>query len=136
MGDQINVWLDDLSALFWRLSQFPIAFQLIIWLAAAGFFWFVFFFLWKKFVAKDSNEKSLSLWWMGFVLIGLPIVFAVIIDARQTLSKEESELRSGNIDPVVEVSKDSLYSSEVQLDTIPLGDLVFQKPAPFGRSRV
>jgi exopolysaccharide biosynthesis protein len=127
MGDQINVWLDDLSALFWRLSQFPIAFQLLIWLLSAGLFWFVFFFLWKKFVAKNSNEKSLSLWWMGFVLVGLPIVFAVIIDARQTLAKEESELRSANIDPVVEVSKDSLYSSEVQLDTVPLGDLGIPK---------
>lgn len=123
MGDQINVWLDDLSAFFWRLSQFPIAFQLLIWLAAAGFFWLVFFFLWKKTVAKNSSEKSLSIWWMGFVLVGLPIVFAVIIDARQTLAKEESELRSENISPVVEVAKDSLYSSEVQLDTVPLGDL-------------
>ena len=123
MGDQINVWLDDLSAFFWRLSQFPIAFQLLIWLAAAGFFWLVFFFLWKKLAAKNYNEKSLLLWWMSFVLLGIPIVFAVILDARQTRSLEEAELQSPTIVPVVEVPKDSLFSSDISFDTIPLGEL-------------
>ena len=81
MGDQINVWLDDLSALFWRLSQFPIAAQILIWLFTAGLSWLIFLFLVKKFFAKESSEKTLTLWWMGFVLLGIPIVFAVILDA-------------------------------------------------------
>ena len=133
MGDQINVWLDDLSALFWRLSQFPIAFQLLIWLFAAGISWLIFLFLVKKFFAEETSEKRLTLWWMGFVLLGIPIVFAVILDAKQTLLKEESALRSENIVPVVEVAKDSLYSSDVSFDSIPLGELGTPK---IGRAHV
>ena len=101
MGDQINVWLDDLSAFFWRLSQFPIALQLLIWLLAAGIFWLVFVFLVKKIFAKGTSERTATLWWMGFVLLGIPIVFAVILDARQTLSNEEAELQSTAMVPVV-----------------------------------
>jgi hypothetical protein len=123
MGDQINVWLDDLSAFFWRLSQFPIALQLLIWLLAAGIFWLVFVFLVKKIFAKGTSERTATLWWMGFVLLGIPIVFAVILDARQTLSNEEAELQSTAIVPVVEVPKDSLFSSDISFDTIPLGEL-------------
>ena len=123
MGDQINVWLDDLGAFFWRLSQFPIAFQLLIWLLAAGIFWLTFVFLVKKIFAKGTSERTATLWWMGFVLLGIPIVFAVILDARQTLSNAEAELQSTTIVPVVEVPKDSLFSSDISFDTIPLGEL-------------
>jgi hypothetical protein len=123
MGDQINVWLDDLSAFFWRLSQFPIALQLLIWLLAAGIFWLVFLFLVKKIFAKGASERTATLWWIGLVLLGIPIVFAVILDARQALLNEEAELQNTTIVPVVDVPKDSLYSSDISFDTIPLGEL-------------
>jgi hypothetical protein len=123
MGDQINVWLDDLSAFFWRLSQFPIALQLLIWLLAAGIFWLVFLFLVKKIFAKGTSERTATLWWIGLVLLGIPIVFAVILDARQALLNEEAELQNTTIVPVVDVPKDSLYSSDISFDTIPLGEL-------------
>jgi hypothetical protein len=123
MGDQINVWLDDLSAFFWRLSQFPIALQLLIWLLAAGIFWLVFLFLVKKIFAKGASERTATLWWIGLVLLGIPIVFAVILDAQQALLNEEAELQNTTIVPVVDVPKDSLYSSDISFDTIPLGEL-------------
>ena len=123
MGDQINVYLDDLSAFFWRLSQFPIAFQLLIWLLATGLFWLVFVFLVKKIFAKGTSERTATLWWMGLVLLGIPIVFAVILDARSELQKEEAQLLSANIVPVVEVEDDSLFSSSVSLVNIQIGEL-------------
>ena len=123
MGDQINVFLDDLSALFWRLSQFPIAFQLLIWLVSAGLIWLGFLFFFKKIFFLNSTEKTTTLWWISFVLAGIPIVFAVILDARAELQKEEDQLLSSNIVPVVEVAKDSLYSTAVSFDNIQIGDL-------------
>lgn len=123
MGDQINAFLDDLSALFWRLSQFPIALQLLIWLVSAGLICLGFLFFFKKVFFRNSTEKTATLWWMSFVLAGIPIVFAVILDARAELQKEEEQLLTSNIVPVVEVAKDSLFSSAVSFDNIQIGDL-------------
>ena len=123
MGDQINVFLDDLSALFWRISQFPIAFQLLIWIVASGLIWVGFLFFFKKVFFRNSTERTMTLWWISFVLTGIPVVFAVIIDARSELQKEESQLLSTNIVPVVEVAKDSLYSSAVSLENLQIGEL-------------
>ena len=109
MGDSINVWLDDLSAFFWRISQFPIAFQLLIWLAFAGGIFWSFYLLFRIiFRKKEMQSRTTTLWWLGFALLGIPIVFAVILDARQKLFQEESLLGSGNQAAVIEVPQDSL----------------------------
>lgn len=135
MGDSINVLLDDLSAFFWRLSQFPIAFQLLCWLGFSGGIYWSFYALFRLFFRKkEMQPRTTTLWWLGFALLGIPVVFAVILDARQKLFQEEALLSEGSQTAVIEVPQDSLVldslTSQIAITTLgeAKSSVIYAKP--------
>ena len=83
MGDQINVWIDDLQAFFLRILDLPMAFQLLIWILSFSTIWILFLYLLGVMKFKSFSTSGKITVYCSSIFITVSAVGASIFDYKQ-----------------------------------------------------
>ncbi len=135
MGDQVNIFLDNLDALLWRLMQMPLALQLLLWLLISGTFWILFLLiLGRKVIGLD--HKARVIFFSAAMLCSMIIAGAVLFDNQWKHKEQEAELRMSP--PVMtttqETGPSAVLPKEVQRLTIKTRDTAVKKEVMYATS--
>ena len=88
MGETINIFLDNLDALLYRLLQLPITFQMLLWFVITGLCWCVFLALLRaRFKTLEKGTKLM--WFTSGVVCSSLVAFGVLVDKKNRLLEDE-----------------------------------------------
>ena len=111
MESVVNEWLDGVAAVLWRIAQFPVVFQIFIWLCLLSFFFIALAWIIQRLSKQSIAANSLVVAWSTAALISTFFIYIIILDAKETIRQQESELLQQQILPRREIS--SLHAQQL-----------------------
>lgn len=114
----VNALLDNIASVLWRIAQFPVVFQIFLWLIALAVFLFVVTLGIRLLVKRPLNARTLITAWSTAALISLIFVLLIIFDAREIIRQEETLLREGDSIPVAPVADSKAAQLPEKIETI------------------
>lgn len=124
METAVNALLDNIASVLWRIAQFPIVFQIFIWLVLLACLLFTISLSIRVLVKRPLNAQTLITAWSTITIVSIAIIISIILDTKEKIQREESELREHIVIPIKhEIPSDSIMN----WDSIPtIGKIAWQ----------